>query len=179
MKQLLKTLFGVISLLILIPVLHGQAVPSGIFRSHIQAGAGVMYLDNDYSDRANQGISVWGDYDFTHLVGVEVEAHFGGIITPDDIGENSYLVGPRFMYHKRKFTGYAKIMLGRGTITNQLLNQSSTFNIVPAYGGGLEYRVAHSLNIRVVDFELQKWPNFEPNTLSPFAISVGLMYVIR
>lgn len=179
MKKWIQTLFGAAGLLILAPVMQGQAVPTGIFKSHIQAGAGVMYLKNDYTDRGNKGISVWGDYDFTHLFGVEIEAHFGGIITPDDIGENSYLVGPRIMYHKRKFTGYGKIMVGRGTITNQVFNQSSSYNILPAFGGGLEYRVTHNLNIRVVDLELQRWPDFEPNTLSPLAISVGLMYVIR
>ena len=179
MKKWMQTLLGFASLLILAPVLHGQAAPSGIFRSHIQAGAGVLYLNNDYSDRKNGGISIWADYDFTRLVGVEVRAHFGGIITPDDIGENSYLVGPRVMYHKRKFTGYADILLGRGTITNQLFNQSSSYNIVPAFGGGLEYRVSHKLNIRVVDLEIQKWPDFEPHTLSPLAITVGLSYIIR
>ncbi len=179
MKKWLQSLFGAAGLLILAPALHGQAVPGGTFRSHIQAGAGVMYLNNDYTDRSNKGISIWGDYDFTHLVGVEVEAHFGGIITPDDIGENSYLVGPRVMYHRRRLTVYGKLIVGRGTITNQLYNQSSSYNILPAFGGGVDYRVTHNLNIRAVDAELQKWPNFEPNTLSPLAISVGLMYVIR
>jgi hypothetical protein len=178
MKKWMEVLMGAAGLLILAPALHAQAAPSGFYRSHIQAGIGGMYLNNDYTDKGNKGLSIWGDYDFTHLIGVEVEAHFGGIITPDDIGENSYLVGPRIMYHRRKATVYGKIMLGRGTITNQLYNQSSSYNIIPAYGGGLEYRVRH-FNIRVVDVELQKWPDFEPNTLSPLAITVGLSYVIR
>jgi hypothetical protein len=179
MKKWIQTLFGAVSLLILIPSMHGQAVPAGFIRSHIQAGAGVMYLDNDYTERKNGGLTIWGDYDFTRLIGVEVEAHFGGIRSPDDIGENSYLVGPRLMYHKRRFTVYGKLMVGRGTITNQDFNQSSSYNILPAFGGGLDYRVTHNLNIRAVDVELQRWPDFEPNTLSPLAISIGLMYVIR
>lgn len=179
MKHCIRVFLGVVSLILLTPRLHSQAAPAGIFRSHIQAGAGVMYLYNDYSDRAVYGLSVWGDYDFTHLLGVEFEAHFGGLETPDDIGENSYLVGPRLMYHRKRFTGYAKLMIGRATITNQNYNQSSSYNVLPAYGAGLEYRVSHKLNVRVVDFESQRWPDFEPNSLTPLTISVGLMYVIR
>lgn len=179
MKHCFQALSGLASLILLAPMLHGQAAPAGIFRSHIQAGAGVMYLNNDYSERSAGGLSVWGDYDFTHLFGVEFEAHFGGLRTPDDIGENSYLVGPRIMYHRRRFTGYAKLMVGRATITNQIYNQSSSYNVLPAYGAGLEYRLSHKLNIRLVDFESQRWPDFEPHSLTPLAISVGLMYVIR
>lgn len=179
MKKWIQTLLGVAGLLILTPVLHGQAAPAGIYKAHIQAGAGAMFLNNDYTDRKNYGLSLWGDYDFTRLIGVEVEAHLGGIVSPDDIGENSYLVGPRISYHKRKFTVYGKLMIGRGTITNQELNQSSSYNILPAFGGGLEYRIKPHFNIRVFDLEIQKWPDFEPNTLSPLAVSVGLSYVIR
>ena len=179
MKKWSSSIFGIAALLVLVSTLHAQAVPTGIRKSDIQVGAGVMILNNDYTDKDDKGISIWGDYDFNRLVGVEVEAHFGTIISPSDIGENSYLVGPRIMYHKRKFTVYGKLMLGRGSIIDQFHNTSSSYNIVPAYGGGLEYRVKERFNIRVVDFELQKWPDFEPNTLSPLAISVGLMYRIR
>ena len=179
MKKWMQTLLGVVGLLILTPALHGQATAAGIFRSHIQAGGGVLYLNNDYTDKGDKGLSLWADYDFNKLIGIEIEAHFGNIISPSDIGENSYLVGPRIMYHKRKFTGYGKLMLGRATISNDLSNQSSSYNVIPAYGAGLEYRVSHKLNIRVIDFELQKWPDFEPHTLSPLAISVGLSYIIR
>ncbi len=179
MKKWMHLLLGIAGLLVLVPASHGQAAPSGLYKSHIEAGAGVLYLNNDYTDRANKGLSVWGDYDFTRLFGVEVEAHFGSIITPDDVGENSYLVGPRLLYHKRKFTGYLKVMVGRGTIINQDFNQSSSFNILPAFGGGLEYRISHKLNVRIVDFEYQRWPDFEPDSLTPLAVSVGLMYVIR
>ncbi len=179
MMKWMQTLLGAAGLLILAPAMHGQATAAGIYKSHIQAGAGAMYLNNDYTDRKNYGISGWADYDFNRLLGVEIEAHFGGIVSPDDIGENSYLIGPRVMYHKRKFTGYGKLMVGRATITNQLFNQSSSYNVIPAFGAGLEYRVKPHFNIRVVDFEIQKWPDFEPHTLSPLAITVGLSYVIR
>jgi hypothetical protein len=171
------------ALVTLIPSLHAQSVYAAKQYFRIQAGAGGMYLDNDYTNRSAKGVAVWGDVDFTHykslMIGAEVEAHFGGIITPDDIGENSYLVGPRVSYTKRRFTVYGKLMVGRATITNQDLNLSSSYNVLPAFGGGLEYRVSRHWNIRAVDIEVQKWPDFEPTTLSPFSVAVGASYIIR
>ena len=146
--------------------MNAQAIYAAKENFRAQAGAGVLILKNDYTDRANQGITVWGDLDVYRfrsvLIGAEVNALFGGIITPNDIGENSYLVGPRFSFPHRKLNIYAKVLFGRGTITNQLLNQSSSYNIVPAYGGGVEYRVTRRINIRAVDVELQKWPDSSP-----------------
>ncbi len=178
-----RTILALAGTLAFIPALHAQAVYAASETAHIQAGFGGLYLRNDYTDRAAEGISLWGDYDFLRFrrvdVGLEVAAHFGGIQTPDDIGENSYLFGPRFSYRRHRLTGYAKILVGRATITNQLLKQSSSYNVLGAYGGGIEYRVARKFNIRAVDLELQKWPDFEPHTLSPVAISVGVSYIIR
>jgi hypothetical protein len=109
---------------------------------------------------------------------VEASVHIGSIITPSDIAEDSYMVGPRFVYHRHKITGYAKFIFGRATITNQDYNLSSSYNAY-AFGGGLEYKIARRINIRAIDFEYQQWPNFEPNTLSPMAITVGASYIIR
>ena len=175
--------FALAGMFALIPALHAQAVYAASESGHIQVGAGGLYLHNDYTNRAAEGISVWGDYDFLRYrrfdIGLEVAAHFGGLNTPDDIGENSYLVGPRLSYRRHRFNVYAKILVGRATITNQLLNQSSSYNVLGAYGGGLEYRATRKFNVRAIDLELQKWPDFEPHTLSPVVISVGVSYIIR
>ena len=166
------------TLLVLIPSLHAQAIFTSARESRIQAGAGLLYLQPDYVNSNIKGVSLWGDYDFLGFVGAEVSAHVGSIITPADIAEDSYMVGPRVMYHRRKITAYGKILVGRATITNQDYHLSSTYNAY-AFGGGLEYRVTRKLNVRAVDIEVQKWPNFEPNTLSPVAITIGASYIIR
>ena len=88
------------------------------------------------------------------------------------------MIGPRFMYHRRKFTVYGKLLVGRTTITNQDYNLSSSYNAY-AFGAGLEYRATRKLNIRAFDVEMQKWPDFEPNTLSPVAMTIGASYIIR
>jgi hypothetical protein len=166
------------ALLVLLPSLRGQAMYTASRGSQIQAGAGLLYLQPDYVDKSIKGVSFWGDYDFKRFLGAEASVHIGSIITPDDIAENSYMVGPRAMYHRRKLTVYGKLLFGRGTITNQDNNLSSSYNIY-AFGGGVEYRVSRKINIRAVDIELQKWPNFEPNTLSPIAYTFGASYIIK
>jgi len=175
-------ILSISALFVLVPSLHAQAVYAAQQNFRLQAGVGGLYLDNDYSPKNAEGIAFWGDADFTHyksiLIGAEVEVHLGGIITPDDIGENSYLVGPRFSYRKRRFTGYGKLLVGRATISSQLLNLSSSYNVLPAFGGGLEFRANRKWNIRVLDVEMQQWPNFEPHTLSPISAVVGVSYSI-
>ena len=163
----------------------GQALPTAVKSGTIQAGGAVEYLNNDYSElHHNAGPVIYVDYDFLrvfHLhAGLEAEARFGGIYSPDDIGENTYLIGPRLSYRRGNLNIYAKVLVGRGTIFHNSAtnNTSSSFNVF-AGGGGVEYRVRQRFNIRFIDVEEQKWPNFEPNTLSPFALSAGVAYIIR
>ena len=83
---------------LLLPSLHAQAVATATKTGTIEAGAGITYLNNDYSPRHNGGVSAWVDGDFFHYfhttIGVDIQLNFTGIDAPDDIGENSYLVGP-------------------------------------------------------------------------------------
>ncbi len=160
------------------PPLHAQASYTATRSTRIQAGVGVLVLKNDYADAYNKGLTLFGDYDFCRFAGIEADAHFGGLVAPDQIGENSYLAGPRFTYRHRKATVYGKVLIGRGSITNQFSNLTASFNAF-SYGGGVEYRLAHKLNLRLFDAELQKWPNFESHTLSPVAVTVGLAYILR
>jgi hypothetical protein len=171
------------TLLVLIPAsAKAQAIFAARENFRLQAGFGAMYLNNDYSDRAAQGIAFWVDADFGHfrniIIGAEGEAHYGTIITPDDIGETSYLVGPRLTYQRRKMSVYGKLLVGKATITNQLFHVSSSYNVAPAFGGGLEYHVSRKFNLRAFDLEMQQWPNFEPHTLSPLSVTVGVSYSI-
>jgi hypothetical protein len=166
------------SLLVMVPSLHSQAVYTANRTTRIQAGAGLAYIMPDYVDASIKGVSFWADYDFLKYVGVEASVHLGTIITPADIAETSYFVGPRLVYRHRKLTGYAKILLGRATITNQFYGVSSSYNAY-ALGGGLEYKIARKINLRAIDFEFQQWPDFEPHTLSPIAITIGASYIIH
>jgi hypothetical protein len=164
--------------LLIAPALRAQASYTATRATRIQAGIGVLILNNDYTEPFDKGVTLFGDYDFCRFAGIEADAHFGGLVAPDQIGENSYLAGPRFTYRRHKATVYGKVLIGRGSITNQFSNVSTSFNTF-AYGGGVEYRLAHKLNLRLFDAELQKWPNFESHTLSPVAVTVGIAYILR
>jgi hypothetical protein len=177
-NKIYSLLLLVAGMLVAAPSLHAQADYTANKTSRVQAGVGYMYLKPDYVNTNIQGISFWGDYDFLKHVGVEASVHLGSIITPSDIAENSYMVGPRFIIRHHKFTGYGKFIFGRATITNQDYNLSSSYNAY-AFGGGLEYKATRKINIRAIDLEYQQWPNFEPNTLSPIAITVGASYIIH
>lgn len=177
-KMWSRLVLGFSTLLVCTPLFHAQASYTAERKTRIQAGAGVMALNPDYTDGNVIGFSAWGDYDFSKWVGVEIGAYLGEFITPGDITENSYFVGPRLTYRRKKATVYGKLMVGRATITNQQFNLSSSYNIL-AYGGGLEYRLLRKINLRVIDFELQTWPDIKPNSLSPMAITIGASYIIR
>jgi hypothetical protein len=166
------------TLLFVIPSLHAQALYTAEQKTRIQAGFGVLSLNPDYTTGRVIGFSAWGDYDFSKYIGVEASAHFGEFITPGDITENSYLIGPRFTYRHRKLAAYGKALVGRATITNQDYNLSSSYNLY-AFGGGVEYRVLRKINIRAFDVEMQKWPDFPPHGLSPMAITIGASYIIH
>lgn len=168
----------IVSLSFLAPRSHSQAIFAATESGHIQVGAGAMYLNTDYGNNTNKGVAFWADYDFRRHLGVELEGHLGGIISPGDIGENSYLVGPRVSFYKRHMNVYGKLLVGQAKITNQFLNQSSSFNVY-AFGGGVDYKISRRINLRVADVEMQKWPDFEPHTLSPLSVTIGASYIIR
>jgi hypothetical protein len=162
----------------LAPALHAQADYTATRSTRIQAGVGILILKNDYVPALNKGITLFGDYDFSRFAGLEADVHLGGLVAPESIGENTYLAGPRLTYRRRNATVYGKVLIGRGSITNQAANLTTSFNAF-AYGGGVEYRLNHKLNLRLFDAELQKWPNFESHTLSPIAATVGVAYILR
>jgi hypothetical protein len=179
MKKLWSSLFFCFaSLLLLVPSLNAQAAYTAEQKTRIQVGGGVAVINPDYSQSGVIGFSGWADYDFSKYIGVEFSTHLGEFITPGDITENSYMLGPRFTYRRHKLTLYAKALVGRATITNQDFSLSSSYNII-AFGGGVEYRILRKINIRLFDFEQQQWPDFQPNSLSPTAATIGVSYIIH
>jgi hypothetical protein len=158
---------------------HAQAVPAASKPSRLQLGAGFTYARPDYSTPI-KGISAYGDFDFTHHLGIEGDLHFVKIWTPADIAENSYLVGPRVKFQFGRLTPYAKALGGIGQFQYQYPSQfpkatSYTYGVY-AFGGGLDYHASRHLNIRPFDIEFQKWPGFRPNGLTPIVMTFGAAY---
>jgi hypothetical protein len=156
----------------------GQAIPTATAKGALQVGAGWSFASPDYGQREIQGISAFADWDFMRHVGVEAELHQISLITPTDLAENSYLIGPRVIYPRGHFKFYAKGLLGVGNLVIQEQqdnigrNNGTSFAI--AVGGGVDYLATRRLTIRPFDFEYQHW-NYLTG-LTPTVITIGAAY---
>ena len=162
---------------------HGQAIPTASRTGgNIQLGVGATWASPDYGPKYVKGLSVYGDWDIVHHIGIEGDIHFASIIAPTDIGENTYLLGPRYTYQFHRFGPYAKALFGLGQFQYQQgtygKGSSATYGVY-AFGGGLDFRATHHINIRAIDYEYQNWPHYPHNGLTPAVITVGVAYVFR
>jgi outer membrane protein with beta-barrel domain len=160
---------------------HGQAVPTASRAGGIQVGIGGFAVDPDYAQKYIQGLTFYGDFDFMQHIGAEAEIHYS-VNTPTDVSEDSYLAGVRYYGRHKKFTGYAKFLAGVGRFGYQsgsFVNPASATYFEYALGGGVEYLATRHINVRVIDFEAQKWPGFPTNGLSPYSYSAGVAYVFH
>lgn len=181
----LHTLIGCFACVLGLTTLsHAQAVPTAARSGSLQIGGGGSYARPDYGPKGIAGLSIYGDYDFTRHLGVEGDIHFLNIITPADITENTYLLGPRYRFHYHRFTPYAKALFGVGRFGFQAPNgyrrpaSSYTYGVM-SFGGGVDLRASKRLNVRAFDFEYQDWPGFNNNGLSPIVMTVGVAYSFR
>jgi Outer membrane protein beta-barrel domain len=161
-------------------IAHAQASATAERLAVVQVGAGLTIVQPDYNSAIIKGYSIYGDFDFTSHIGVEGDIHIATVITPNDIGESSYLVGPRYVFNRGRFHPYAKALLGVGVFTFEPVypdspTVSSTHKIY-AFGGGLDVSVKRRLNVRAFDLEYQQWPGFGPNGLTPLVITIGAAY---
>jgi hypothetical protein len=157
---------------------HAQAAPTAIRNTGLQVGVGYSFAGPDYAQRKIQGYSIYGTFDFTRHLGIEGDVHRINVITPTDIGENSYLLGPRYVLHFGRLHPYVKGLLGLGFFqTDYDIKPNTNFSYkIYAFGGGLDYNARRRLNIRVVDFEYQRWPGFNAEGLSPYIFTFGAAY---
>jgi opacity protein-like surface antigen len=179
---MLKTLLTIGSLACVLSttsVARAQALPTATSQGRLQVGAGYTYANPDYGQKSIQGASGFVDFDFGQHLGVEADVHYVAFVTPLDLAENSYLIGPRIMLSRNRFTLYGKILAGYGDLVVQEeqdnIGHPSGFYFAYAGGGGLDIRATDRITVRAIDFEAQKWPNYG-NGLSPIVITVGAAY---
>jgi len=160
------------------PLAHAQANPTATQLSHIQIGGGFSYARTDYGQRGDKGLTIYGDYDIGVHWGAEANFHYTSIATPNNISENSFTIGPRFILRKYHFLLYGKGVIGLGHIdapltpVNRLAANETDFLI--GGGGGLEYLIGRHIMLRPVDVEYQRW-SFKTG-LSPLVLTAGAAY---
>src|SRR5580698_6555651 len=119
MLKTLKTFGLLAAVLACSPLGHAQALPTAVAHGSLQVGGGYSYGMPDYGQKNIQGGSGFVDFDFRPHFGVEADAHILALITPDDLAEDSYLVGPRYILPRGRFNFYAKALVGVGQIVIQ------------------------------------------------------------
>jgi Outer membrane protein beta-barrel domain len=161
---------------------RAQALPTATAKGSFQVGAGYTYADPDYGQKSIQGVSAFANFDIGLHAGLEADMHYVALITPLDLAENTYLIGPRLILPYGRFKLYGKFLAGIGDLVIQEqqdnIGHPSGLYFAYAGGGGLEYRATDRINVRIIDVEAQKWPNYG-NGLSPLVITVGAAYHFR
>ncbi len=175
----------VLTLLAGAPRLFGQAAPTASRPGDLILGAGYTSAASDYGGRYS-GLALYGDFDFTRHLGVEVNFHKVNRGGNSVLYEKTYEVGPRYSRTYGIFVPYVKFMFGRGVFNFPPFpppapqNQSSANLGYNMYAGGIgtDVKVRHYLYVRA-DYEYQKWPSFPVNGLSPQLLTIGAAYHFR
>jgi len=162
---------------------HGQAIPLATRPGLLQVGAGYSNGSTDELSKRISGASVYATFDFAQHLGAEADVHYLNFGTPQDFAEDEYLIGPRYVYRIRRYEPYLKVLVGIGQTKDQ-----ASYRVAPgtpgsyfaaSFGGGLDIRLSHGINVRAVDFERQEWFGFPPNGLTPTVLTFGVAYRIR
>ena len=169
---------------------RAQVVPAGKGgNQQLFVGVNFSDFDPDYGWQRLYGIGGWADYNLTPRLGAEAEVRFHRFHQLADIHEDNYLIGPKYNYHKRRYTLFAKALFGVGYFNfPENVAHGTYFDI--ALGGGLDYRLTRRIFLRG-EYEYQIWPGFvgppdpqpiplvnRPNGLTPNGFSVGAAYRI-
>jgi len=147
---------------------HAQAAPTATRAGIAQIGAGWGFSKPDFGGRNTQGLTFYGSFDFTRHWGIAGDIHRHSMVTPADIGEDSYQIGPRYVFHYNRLTPYIKAQAGLGRFKYQYdytPHIGFTYGMF-ALGGGVDYRLSLHVNVRAVDFEYQRAGIWEQRTIS-------------
>ena len=162
--------------------LYGQAEPTAIRSGYLQVGGMFNLGNSDYSVNRFRGYGLYSTFDFRYHLGLAAEFHqLNDPNSTEGIYERSYLVGPRYVLHYRRFRPYVEAMYGRGVFNfpplitpNGKLGANLAYNLA-ACGVGVDYRLRRSINLRA-DYEYQNWIGFRPHGLTPSALEFGGAY---
>jgi hypothetical protein len=162
--------------------LYGQAEPTAIRSGDLQVGGMFNLGNSDYSVNRFQGYGAYATFDVRYHLGLAAEFHqLNDPNSTEGIYERTYLVGPRYVLHYRRFRPYVEAMYGRGVFNfsplitpNGKLGANLAYNLA-AGGVGVDYRLRRSINLRA-DYEYQNWIGFRPHGLTPSILEFGGAY---
>jgi hypothetical protein len=163
---------------------HAQARPAAERLGVAQFGGGFSVAGSNCPTSVIQGITdgctsstivsglaVYGTFDFSRHFGVAGDIHKLSLSRP---GEDSYLFGPRYVFHYHRYNPYLKFQAGLSRF--QTTHDTSYTYKIYAFGGGLDFHFRKHINIRAIDLEYQKWPQFPAGGISPIVGTAGVAY---
>jgi opacity protein-like surface antigen len=161
--------------------LRGQTTsPTAARAADLQVGAGLTVARHDYEFAPPEdgtyisGATVYATYDFRPHLGVEFNFRQLSSHDADHMYERSYEIGPRYVWHLRRFNPYVRVSYGRGVFNFPGDVANLAYNMFAA-GGGVDVNVLKHLNARV-DFDYQDWLKFPGTTVRPSVGTVGVAY---
>jgi hypothetical protein len=152
-----------------------QGLASARFACSIVATLAALLLAMPAPAAAQAATAVFVDANLYRKFGVEAEARMFRFNESEQVHDTTYLIGPRFSYLGGRFRPYGKLLVGRGDFYFPFHYAKGTYFVV-APGFGIDWHPRRGrLAIRVVDFEMQYWPNFSyGSTLQPYGVSSGI-----
>ena len=175
-------LFGGLFLTALAHPVLAQASYTATRVGDLQLGAGVSFGQSQYDSATLggtgerlRGFNLYSTFDFREHFGVEVNFRQTSPSYGKDVYERTYEVGGRYVYPiGLRLRPYGKVMYGRGVFNYPNNVANLAYNLVSA-GGGLDYRLTRTINIRA-DYEHQHWFGFPLAPLEPNVVTIGVAY---
>jgi opacity protein-like surface antigen len=167
---------AIVAFLLAAPAAHAQSKPTASRMADLQVGGGLVFAHSGYNFTPISLIGGAGYFtvDWRTHWGIEGDFRHSRASGDTTIYERTYEIGPRLFMTRGMTTPYAKFMVGRGVYNFHNSIANVAYNLY-SYGGGADFRVARSLNVRA-DYELQNWIGFPLGTLHPSVITVGVAY---
>jgi hypothetical protein len=189
-RRFLTTCLCSLSLFSGLAIANSQAIPAMQRAIQLEGGGGFSFASPDYGGTSSagtmtlvpyiKGFTLFGDATYHRRFGLEVEAHLDSILTTKDIGENTYMIGPKIsLIREGRANLYVKALGGIGAFEYQkgsYANPHTDTYGAFAIGGGIEFNASRHITVRAIDIEQQSWPGFAPHGLKPFVTTLGIAY---
>lgn len=156
---------------------RAQAIYTASRAGDLQVGGQFVFAQSQYQFQSINltGGGVYASFDWREHLGAEIDFRQVNGDNGDSTYERTYEVGARYIVaHFWGLAPYAKGMYGRGVYNYPANVANLAFNLI-SLGGGADYRLNRSLNLRA-DYEHQSWFNVPLQNPQPNLVSVGIAY---
>jgi opacity protein-like surface antigen len=155
---------------------QGHSLPTATRAGDLQLGGGLVFGASNYNFQATHlvGVALYTTFDVRSHLGGEASFRHNKATEDSTVYERTYEIGPRLYALRGSFEPYAKALYGRGVYNFSNNTANLAYNIYTV-GGGADFRVTQSLNLRG-DYEYQTWPGFPIAALHPSVVTVGVAF---